>query len=248
MAYETNRFCWHGLVTSDPDGAASFYPEVLGWTVETIDMGDGEVTTFAAGGVPLTHYSRTPNEGVPTHWSNYLRVDDVDASTKAAVANGGTVLLDPQDIPPGRLSLVQTPSGAPLHLFHEADEAAAHHHPGGLGGVHWTELRSTEIGPDLQWLESTFGFGLREIPMPGGKYFVLTSGGKDRAGVMMAEAPAMWLTWFRVDDTESAIARVERHGGKILGPAMEMEGIGTIALATDPDGAAFGLIRPLRLT
>ncbi len=247
MAYETNRFCWHGLNTSDPEGAAAFYPEVLGWKTETMDMGGEKATMFAAGGVPLAHYGRPPMKGVPTHWSNYLRVDDVRASTKAAVANGGKEIMAPTDIPPGRFSQVQAPSGAAINLFHEADEATAKHHPGGIGGVHWTELHSKDLARDLAWLKATFGFEVREMPIPKGKYHLLASGGHDRGGAMaalMPGVPSMWLTWFSVDDADGAVARVRSHGGKILSPAADMQGIGRMAVVADPAGAVFGVIKP----
>ena len=35
----TGRFTWHELMTTDPTAAARFYAEVLGWSVQEIDMG-----------------------------------------------------------------------------------------------------------------------------------------------------------------------------------------------------------------
>jgi predicted enzyme related to lactoylglutathione lyase len=51
MAYDNNRFCWHGVISTDTDKAQSFYSNVLGWTVQTMQMGDEESIMFAAGGV-----------------------------------------------------------------------------------------------------------------------------------------------------------------------------------------------------
>ena len=248
MAYETNRFCWQGLITSDTDKAGAFYPEVLGWKTETMEMGGEKANMFTVGGVPLAHYGPPPMEGIPTHWANYLRVDDVDASTKAAVENGGTQLNPPTDIPPGRFSVVTSPSGAAMCLFHEADESIAQHHPGGTGGVHWTELHSKDIDKDVEWLKSTFGFETEQMPLPtGGTYYLLNSGGQPRGGAMTGmkeEAPAMWLTWFSVDDADAAIKRVQSNGGKALSPAMDMDNIGRMAVVADGQGAVFGVIKP----
>jgi len=118
MAYQTNRFCWHGIVSTDTEKAAAFYPAVLGWTAMTVPMGEHNATLFAANGVPLAHYMAPPMEGVPSYWDNYIRVDDVDASTTAAVANGGQQLVPPTDIPVGRFSVVTSPSGAIICLLH----------------------------------------------------------------------------------------------------------------------------------
>src|SRR4051812_44786828 len=35
----TGRFTWHELMTTDPAAAARFYAEVLGWSVQEVDMG-----------------------------------------------------------------------------------------------------------------------------------------------------------------------------------------------------------------
>ncbi len=247
MAYTTNQFCWHGLNTTDVDKAGSFYGEVFGWKLERTKMGDDEERLFAAQGAPHAHYMKVPMEGVPSHWANYIRVDDVDASTKAAIANGGTQVLAPNDIPPGRFSIVNTPSGAALCLFHEADEAQSQHHPG--GAVNWTELHRRNLDKDLSWLRETFGFETAEVPMPDGStYYLLKAGDEQRGGAMQSQmpddAPAMWLSWFEVDDIEAARKRLTRHGGQPFGDIMDIAGVGRVFPAADPTGAAFGVIQP----
>ena len=63
-------------------------------------------------------------DGVPSHWNNYLRVENVDESARSAEAAGGKVLVPGTDIPPGRFCVVASPSGATFSLFREADESA----------------------------------------------------------------------------------------------------------------------------
>lgn len=247
MAYETNRFCWHGLVSTDTDRAAAFYPEVLGWKVQSMPMGDETATMFVTNDVPVAHFMAPQVPEMPSHWNNYLRVEDVAASTRAAVEAGGKEIHPPTDIPPGCFSVVESPSGAKLSLFHEADPSAEHH-PGGLGGVHWVELRSQSIDADLAWLKSVFNYETSEMPMPqGGTYYLLNHGGEMRGGAMasfMEGAPSMWLTWFSVDNADGALDRIQRHGGKVYSPAMDMEGVGRMAVVADNTGAAFGVIQP----
>lgn len=247
MAYTTNKFCWHGLMTPDTAKAAAFYPEVLGWKSEAMEMGGEESLMFIANNVPLAHYRVPPMEGTPAHWANYLRVDDVDASHKAAIENGGRELAPPTDIPPGRFSVVTSPSGAAMCLFHEADENISEHHPGGTGSVHWVELHSQEIDKDLEWLKGTFGYEVQDSPIPNGTYHLLKVGDEQRAGAMkamMEQAPSAWVAWFEVDDCDAAMKRVESNGGKALSPAMDMDGVGRMAMVMDNQGAAFGIIAP----
>ena len=246
MAYETNRFCWHGIVSTDPAKAAVFYAEALGWKSVTMPMGDDKATMFTANDVPIAHYMAPPMEGVPSHWNNYLRVDDVAATLKKAIAEGGKQIVPVTDIPVGRFAVVSTPSGAAISLFHEKDPEAKHH-PGGVGSVHWTERHSKDIDKDLAWLESTFGFTTSQMPMPNGTYYILEHGGAPRGGAMqgmMEQAPAMWLTWIEVDDCDAAVGRIERLGGKALSPAMDMDGVGRMSVVQDNTGGVFGVIKP----
>ncbi len=106
MAYVNNKFCWHGIITSDIEKASAFYTDTIGWGTTTMEMGSESVTMVTAGDIPRAHVMLPPMEGVPNHISSYLRIEDVDAGVEAAVANGGKVVTPPTDIPPGRFSAV----------------------------------------------------------------------------------------------------------------------------------------------
>ena len=246
MAFQTNRFCWYGCISTDKDASKAFYTEVLGWKTETVPFGDDEATFFVAGGKRLGHLTDPPMEGVPSHWNNYLRVDDVDASAAAAVEAGGKQLVPGTDIPPGRFSVVAAPSGAAFTLFRESDPDAEHH-PGGVGSVHWVELHSKDIAADLAWLGAAFGFETDEMDMPDGKYNILKHGGEMRGGAMpqkQDEAPSMWLTWIEVKSVDDTLKRVESNKGKTIAPAFDVPNIGRLAIVQDPAGGVIGVITP----
>jgi len=247
MAFDNLAFCWHGVITPDTDAAKSFYAQALGWEVQTTPMGDEDATMFAAGGVPRLHLSTPPEDGIPAHWDNYFRVEDVDASTAKAVANGGALLVPPTDIPPGRFSVVASPSGALLHLFHEADEGSSQNAPDADGGIHWVELHSHELDKDLAWLKATFGLTSETMPMPTGPYTILRAGERMVGGAMTAQqegAPSMWLSWVRVADVDAVAAKVTDLGGALHTPFMDAEGVGRMVIAADPTGGVFGIIQP----
>lgn len=248
MSYQNLKFCWHGIITTDVERAKAFYPEVLGWSTMVTPMGEGEATMFAAAGVPRLHVMPPPMPGMPSHWENYLRVADVDQATRAAKANGGAIVVPPTDIPPGRFSVVTSPSGAALSLFHEADPAASENPPPGPGSIHWTELHSTDLDADLAWLRSTLGVTTEEMPIDGGGTYYLLNGENGALGGAMASmhagAPAYWLTWVEVEDADAALGRVKRHGGTAMTPVMEMKDIGRMAVVADPTGGVFGVITP----
>lgn len=248
MAYTNNTFVWHGIATTDVDKAKDFYTETIGWGTREMEMGDDSVTVVTAGDVPRAHLALPPMEGVPPHFSSYLRVEDVDASTKAAVANGGAEVVPPTDIAPGRFSGVSSPSGAVLMLFHEAEESTAENPPPGDGAIHWVELHSTDIETDVAWLKSSFGLDTSEMTLPqGGTYYILNDGDTQVGGAMAAMqpgAPSNFLVWVAVPDVDDCIGRIKEHGGNAFSDPMEMENVGRMAVVSGNDGAVFGVITP----
>ena len=56
-------------------------------------------------------------EGVPAHWSVYLRVADADATIAAITVHGGSVVMPAEDTPYGRLATVADPTGATFKIM-----------------------------------------------------------------------------------------------------------------------------------
>ncbi len=113
---EPDSLSWNELNTRDPDTAERFYGAVFGWTAEKNHMGDGSVYTEwhldgAGVGGMLDMRGRVPDE-VPPHWLTYFAVADCDATVAKATELGGTVMLPPMDVMPGRFALLADPQGA----------------------------------------------------------------------------------------------------------------------------------------
>jgi uncharacterized protein len=107
------------LNTSDPDAAERFYSELFGWRFESV--GDEQMPYWGiyrgdamnAGMMPLP-------EGAPSpaHWLVYFGSEDVDASAETIRSQGGTLMVEPMDVPPaGRILVAQDPQGAIFALF-----------------------------------------------------------------------------------------------------------------------------------
>jgi len=248
MAYKNNHFCWYGVISTDTTAASTFYGTALAVDVTTGEMDGNPMVMLGSGGVPFAHLTAPQMEDVASHWESYLRVEDVDALSAAAVANGGSLVMPGMDIPPGRFSVVASPSGATFCLFHEADEAVSTNHPGDTAGsVHWTELWSKDVDADVAWLTKTFGLTSEVMPMPEGPYHVLKAGDEMVGGVMASKedkAPSMWLTWLQVDDVDATVASIGVNGGNTLSPVMDVPMIGRMAVVADPTGGVFGVITP----
>lgn len=249
MAYKNLHFCWHGVVSTDVTKAQAFYTETIGWKAQSVQMGDSESTMFVAADMPRAHLGSPSMAGIPSHWDNYLRVEDVDATAAAAAANGGVVVVPGTDIPPGRFAMVTSPSGAMLAIFRELDPTATNAPKTGAGSIHWVELHSKDLDADLAWLKSTFGATTSPIDMPDGAVYQMLhdTDGTPFGGAMAGrspEMPSMWLAWVAVDDVDAALARATTLGGNALSRVMDMHTVGRMAVVQDNTGGVFGLIQP----
>lgn len=112
-------FCWEELLTSDPEAAAKFYSALLGYTVDSQEMGPiGTYRILKTGDRMRAGIMKMP-PGVPhSHWLTYIAVKNVDESTRNARELGAKVMVEPQDIPNiGRFSVIDNPTGAGVALF-----------------------------------------------------------------------------------------------------------------------------------
>ena len=113
-------FIWYELLTTAPEAAAPFYERILGWTHRSQDMGPfGLYHLFARAGQDVAGMLTMP-EGAPgrPQWLPYLHVEDVDASSARASELGGTIYVQPTDVPDvGRFAVIADPTGASLALF-----------------------------------------------------------------------------------------------------------------------------------
>ncbi|MGH3909876.1 MAG: VOC family protein [Pseudonocardiaceae bacterium] len=115
LVNESGAMCWNELATRDPAKAMTFYPTVLGWSATEREIGDVHYTEWqlgdrtVAGMLPMD--DRWPAD-VPSHWMVYFAVDDTDNAVARAEELGGTVIVPPTDVPPGRFAVLRDPHGA----------------------------------------------------------------------------------------------------------------------------------------
>jgi len=109
-------FGWFELMTTDTEGAKSFYADIFGWEYEDMPMGPGNTyTVVKSGGKAVAGIMAQPGDckGMPPSWDIYITVDDVDSTAVKVQSSGGKVLRPPTDIPEvGRFAVLQDPQGA----------------------------------------------------------------------------------------------------------------------------------------
>jgi predicted enzyme related to lactoylglutathione lyase len=251
---KTGMFCWHDLMSKDPEEAEKFYTALFGWTINPMDLGpmgtyrmlmNGEVGI--GGIVPL----KAPEE-VPSHWIGYVTVDDVDAALERAENLGGQSCVPGTDIPNiGRFGVMTDPAGAvisPFKSIHE-EEMPEEESPSPVGSVCWNELLTNDVETARSFYGEIFGWTHAEHDMgEAGTYTMFLEDGKDRAGAMAMPSKAEgarphWLPYVAVSDVDEAAGRIEELGGAIHCPPTDIPGVGRFAVGADPTGASFAVFR-----
>ncbi len=110
---EHGTLTWTECQTPDVPAAAKFYGELFGWTTEEMDMGpEGAYTIFNLDAEGVAGAMNPPMDGIPPHWAIVFAVDDCEGCVATARTEGGTILLEPMDIPVGRQAVIADPQGA----------------------------------------------------------------------------------------------------------------------------------------
>jgi len=245
------KFVWFELVSRDAKRVQAFYGEVLGWKTMPFPMGNTTYEMICAGETADTMiggYAAPKSDRQTSHWISYVSVEDVDATAKAAAANGGRVVEAPYDLPNvGRTARIADPLGAELCPFRNTtgDPADA---PAMSGHFFWNELHTSDPTRALSFYEKVLGFSHRAMDMgPGGTYHILSQRGVDRGGVtsfLPAGVPPHWLPYVFVDNPDAAIARARKLGATIQVGAEDIPGVGRFGVLQDPTGAVLAVMKP----
>lgn len=245
-ASNTGRFVWHELHTSDRAKAQKFYAALLPWQNEDVSMGPGEqyglVKMNGKDFAGITKSKAPAN--VPPHWIAYLHVEDVDASTKKAKELGGSVKMEPMEIPNvGRFSVVADPQGAVFALYKHAKPYEAEPETPPVGAFCWDELMTSDPVAAVKFYSGLFGYTVEEHDMgPMGTYRILKRGDRQTAGVMKTPpgAPPQphWLSYLAVKSVDDTTRNAKELGANVVMQPMDIPNVGRFSVVLDPTGAA----------
>lgn len=112
-------FSWREMISQDVDGSREFYTKLLGWEVESVDMGEGgSYEMFVQQGRPVAGLYQAPVPDIPTMWFDYITVEDLDATLEKAQGLGAQVTMPATAIPEkGRFGCVLDPQGAAIGFW-----------------------------------------------------------------------------------------------------------------------------------
>ena len=245
----TGAPCWVDLMTSDVDGARSFYGQLFGWEAEDPNEEFGGYFNFTKDGVMVAGgMSSMPDSGVPDVWSVYLATDDARKTVEAVTANGGQVIADAMDVEDlGTMAVVTDCCGAAIGMW----QPGLHKGFGILGqpgAPSWWELLTRDYDGAVAFYQSVFGWTTRTHEDSSDfRYAMAVDGDQPLAGIMDASSflpegvPNHWSVYFGVDDTDATLAQVVALGGTVRMPAEDTP-YGRMATVADPTGAQFKVV------
>ncbi len=119
----------------------------------------------------------------------------------------------------------------------------------------WYELMTPDPAVIAPFYKSVLGWTIPEEgnALPGGSEYreIARADGGSQGGILtltpeMSEhgARPAWVAYWDVGDVDAAVERITGMGGTSLMPAMTMDGIGRMAMVTDPQGAPFYVMTP----
>ncbi|HJW51506.1 MAG TPA: VOC family protein [Burkholderiaceae bacterium] len=242
----TGRWLWADLVTADAARSRDFYAALFGWQIRDAEgAGQPSYLTITANGRMIGGIVQAANATSGARWIELVD-GDPKALAERAVQHGGKVVVAPRTLPGrGDFMVLADPAGAhfAVVLPERGDPAD---HVGGRNEWIWSELWTPDPAQAAAFYRDVFGYTIAAAPRSAGSptdAYVLSAGGRARAGVMKtpdSALPAVWIPYVRVDDVAAMVARARTLGARVLVPPQPHHR-SQVAVLVDPMGAPFAL-------
>ena len=165
-SYKHGTPSWTDLATSDMEAAKEFYGKLFGWTAETSPEPEAMgYTVFMKGEHAVAGCASTWGE-MPTCWSTYVTVENVDEAVAAAREAGGEIFMEGCDVlEAGRMAVIKDPTGAYFSIWqakeHIGAEVVNEH-----GALCWSELITRDTEKAKEFYGKIFGWGALQVSDP----------------------------------------------------------------------------------
>ncbi len=123
------------------------------------------------------------------------------------------------------------------------------------GDFIWYELLTSDADAAGEFYRKVVGWTPVKSDQPGMDYRFFFAGdasdNRNGVGGFMAITPEMeedgarpaWVGYIAVDDVDASVEAIIAAGGSLFMPAMDIEGVGRMAMVADPQGAPFYVMR-----
>ncbi|MEG8275059.1 VOC family protein [Streptomyces sp. AHA2] len=240
--------CWADAMSSDLEGAESFYGEVLGWTFAQARSEFGDRTeAYADGRAVAAVVPPVPGQEGRSPWCLYFAAEDAVATAERIRAHGGEILTGPvRVVDLGSMCLARDPGGVVFGLWqagtHEGFQAVAE-----PGAYTWAEIFTRDPATSDAFFSSVFSYRQRHMEDEEGDFRIYDLGERTVLGRMEMgeefppEVRPHINVYFGVGDCDEAVARAVGLGGELrFGPMTTP--FGRFAAIGDPQGASFSVI------
>jgi uncharacterized protein len=260
--------CWVDVSLPDPEAVLAFYSGLFGWELENVMPAEapGPYYIGRIRGLDAAAIGSIP-EGAPPIplWNTYIWVESADESADKAQAAGGSVLMEPFDIPDtGRMAVLADPEGAVFNVWqtqgHNGARVVNEHGALNFNGLATRDLEGAkafygtllgwetlDLPAGVMWTLPGYGDHLEE-GSPGLREQMAQMGAPDGfIDVVAAVNPLPaddsdtaphWSVTFGVDDVEATAAQAGELGGKVLAGPVDAPWV-RMAVIADPQGAMF---------
>jgi uncharacterized protein len=258
--------CWVDTSQPDPEAALGFYSGLFGWEFESVMPADAPGAYFIARlrGGDVAAVGSIP-EGMPqmAMWNTYIWVESADDTAAKVRDAGGSVLMEPFDIPgSGRMAVCADPEGAAFCVWQAREHRGArvvNEH----GSLNFNGLNTRDVDGAKSFYGSVFGW--TTLALSAGEMWTLPGYGdhleRDNPGLrkQMAEmggpvgfedvvasinpigddqpdTPPHWSVTFGVDDAHATAAKATELGGTVVVPPLDVPWSRRTVIR-DPQGA-----------
>ncbi len=109
----------------------------------------------------------------------------------------------------------------------------------------WADVTSPDVDAAAEFYTELFGWEAEKDPRPeAGGYTMFSRNGKHVAAASPPQQdgiPPHWTVYLASDDVDATATRIREAGGTVLAEPFDVFDSGRMTVATDPDGAAFGV-------
>jgi hypothetical protein len=261
--------CWVDASEPDPEAAVGFYRDLFGWQCEeTMPPGSaGNYFVARLRGLDAAAIRSIPAGAPPVAmWNTYIWVDSADATGAKISDAGGSVVIEPYDVPgAGRMAMFADTEGATFWLLEPDEHRGARivNEPGSLNlnGLNTRDADAARsfYGAVFGWRTLTLDGGTELWTLPGFGDFLergnpdlrkqmaearAPEGFEDVVGAIapiaddQPDTPPHWSAIFAVENADATAAKATDLGGMVIVPPFDAPWVRMTVLA-DPQGATF---------
>lgn len=246
---------WYELMTTDVDGAVTFYTQLFGWTTTESTLSDGgKYMVLNVAGADFGGIMAVPPQaqGAPSYWGMYVTVTDMATTVKQVEQSGGKILVPATSIEGSQFAVCEDPQGAVFSLMTypkppenqtQVDAYAQH------GAISWRELMTTDVDAAVKFYTQLFGWTTEESLMANGEKYVtvkvagVPTGGISKFPPQTQNIPPNWGLYVTVNDVDASSKQAEELGGKVFMPPADVPNVGRFSVIQDPQGAYIALMK-----